>query len=125
MAWNFKSDRPIYIQIADLIKRDIFSGKYAPGDRIPGVRDLAMMASVNPNTIPHAMNLLEEEGLLVTPSTAGRFVTSDAEVLGRLRESFAEGFCIELVLALRAIGLDDRQISVAVGRALEQFAEKQ
>ena len=119
MAWTFKNGRPIYLQIADIIKRDIFVGKYAAGEKIPGVRELALAAAVNPNTVQHAMNLLEEEGLLVTPSTAGRFVTEDAETLARLRDAFAESECREFVSGLDSIGLDREQILLVVSRVLE------
>ena len=118
MAWTFKSGQPIYLQIADIIKRDIFVGKYSAGDKLPGVRELAMLAAVNPNTIQHAMNLLEEEGILVTPSTAGRFVTDDAETLARLRDVFAEEQCREFVSGLRSVGLDPSQILLTVERVI-------
>ena len=118
MAWTFKSGQPIYLQIADIIKRDIFVGKYSAGDKLPGVRELAMLAAVNPNTIQHAMNLLEEEGILVTPSTAGRFVTDDAETLVRLRDAFAEEQCREFISGLRSVGLDPSQILLTVERVI-------
>ena len=110
MSWNFRGDTPIYIQIADFIKRDIFAGKYAPGDRIPGVREIAMSAAVNPNTVQHAMNMLEDEGLLVTQSTAGRFVTADPTVVASLRVAFAESICNEMLTKLSGIGLDGDQV---------------
>ena len=123
MAWTFKNGRPIYLQIADIIKRDIFVGKYAAGDKIPGVRELALVAAVNPNTIQHAMNLLEEEGILVTPSTAGRFVTDDAETLARLRDAFAESECREFVSGLDSIGLDREQILSIVKRVISSSGD--
>lgn len=120
MAWTFKNDRPIYFQIADVIKRDIFAGKYAPGDKLPGVRDIAMTAAVNPNTVQHAMNMLEEEGLFSTSGTAGRFVTDDPETLARLRNEFAEAECRRAIAELEAIGLDRDAIMSTVERVLSE-----
>ena len=51
MSWNLDAAAPIYQQIKDKIKNDIISGKYLPGQKLPGVRDLATEASVNPNTM--------------------------------------------------------------------------
>ena len=51
MAWNLDSDRPIYAQLLERIQLQIVSGIYAPGDKLPSVRDLAAEASVNPNTM--------------------------------------------------------------------------
>ena len=50
MSWNLDAAAPIYQQIKDKIKNDIISGKYLPGQNLPGVRDLATESSVNPNT---------------------------------------------------------------------------
>ena len=51
MPWNLNSDRPIFIQLIEKIQIDIISGRYAPGDKLPSVRELAQKASVNPNTM--------------------------------------------------------------------------
>ena len=51
MPWNLDSDRPIYLQLMERIQHDIISGTYKPGDKLPSVRELAMEASVNPNTM--------------------------------------------------------------------------
>ena len=59
MAWNLDSDRPIYAQILERIQRQIVSGEYAPGTKIPSVRELAAQAGVNPNTMQKALSELE------------------------------------------------------------------
>ena len=51
MPWYLDSDRPIYLQLMERIQHDIISGTYKPGDKLPSVRELAMEASVNPNTM--------------------------------------------------------------------------
>ena len=53
MAWELDSDRPIYAQIVERLKLEIVSGLYAPGARLPSVRELAAAAGVNPNTMQH------------------------------------------------------------------------
>ena len=62
MAWNLDSDRPIYAQLLERIQLQIVSGIYAPGDKLPSVRDLAAEASVNPNTMQKAFAELERSG---------------------------------------------------------------
>lgn len=51
MPWELDNDRPIYLQLMERIQQDIVSGIYKPGDRLPSVRDLAVEAAVNPNTM--------------------------------------------------------------------------
>ena len=71
MAWNLDSDRPIYAQLLERIQLQIVSGIYAPGDKLPSVRDLAAEASVNPNTMQKAFAELERSGLIETKRTSG------------------------------------------------------
>ena len=56
-------------------------------EQIPPVRQLAMEAGVNPNTMQRALSALEDEGLLVSRGTVGRFVTSDEAALERARRT--------------------------------------
>ena len=81
MSWHFNGTQAVFIQIADRLRGDIVNGKYLPETQIPSVRQLAFDASVNPNTMQRALSILESEGLLVTKSTSGRFVTEDVSVI--------------------------------------------
>ena len=49
MSWQLTADRPIYLQLIEEIELRIVSGMYTVGEKLPGVRDLAAQASVNPN----------------------------------------------------------------------------
>ena len=90
MKWEFKNGIPIYLQIIDQIKRQIVSGELAPGSRIPAVRDLAKEAGVNPNTMQRALTQLEQEGLLYTQRTSGRFVTQEEEIMKQTRMQLSD-----------------------------------
>jgi len=79
MNWNYREDLPIYPQLVELLKKAIVSGELAPGSRLQSVREMAMDAGVNPNTMQRALADLEQQGLVYTQRTAGRFVTEDAE----------------------------------------------
>jgi GntR family transcriptional regulator len=70
------SDRPVYQQIVDQVKRDIALGKLVKDDRLPTVRDLAAQLVINPNTIAKAFRQLEQEGVIVTRAGAGAFVAN-------------------------------------------------
>ena len=56
------------------IQQDIVSGIYKPGDRLPSVRDLAVEAAVNPNTMQKALSELERSGLVYSQRTSGRLL---------------------------------------------------
>ncbi len=90
MAWSFSAHRPVYFQVAERIKHSILSGEYSTGEQIPSVRQLALDAAVNPNTIQHAFSYLESQGLIEARGTVGRFVTEDVSVIEDCRNSEAE-----------------------------------
>ena len=110
MAWDFNDNAPIYMQIVNGLQREIASGAYAPGTRLPSVRDLALEAGVNPNTMQRALAELERRGLVNAQRTAGRFVTEDEKALTGLRKSMSETIVEEFFRKMRSLGLSDDEI---------------
>ena len=87
MSWTLDNDRPIYLQLMERIQRDIIAGVYQPGDKLPSVRDLALEAAVNPNTMQKALSELERSGLVYSQRTSGRFITEDTEMLTQMKRT--------------------------------------
>jgi GntR family transcriptional regulator len=73
---NNASDRPVYQQIIDQIKRDIALGRLIKNEKLPTVRQLAGQIAINPNTIAKAYRQLERQGIIVTKAGAGAFVAN-------------------------------------------------
>lgn len=92
--WGYSS-RPTfrrlrYNQLAiELLKR-IFNGYYKLGARLPSTRELAKQASVNPNTMQRALQVLQDEKILIKQSTTGRYVTIDIQYLIKIRNDILE-----------------------------------
>ena len=116
MAWEFKNGIPIYLQIMEGIKTRIAGGLLPPGRKLPSVRDLAAQAGVNPNTMQRAMTQLEQEGLLYTQRTSGRFVTEDEAKMKELRSSLSERYVEELFTQLSQLGMTREEIISEVSR---------
>jgi GntR family transcriptional regulator len=70
------SDRPVYQQIIDQVKRDIALGRIIKNEKLPTVRQLASQIAINPNTIAKAYRQLEQQGIIVTKAGAGAFVAN-------------------------------------------------
>ena len=104
MAWTFGSSLPLYIQIADRIRANIVCGVYAKQEKLPAVRELALEASVNPNTMQRAFTCLENEGLVITAGTMGRFVTDDDRVIREARENMASMFVGDFLDKITRLG---------------------
>ena len=124
MKWEFKSGIPIYLQIISLLKMKLAAGELPPGSQVQPVRELAMEAGVNPNTMQRALTQLEQEGLLYTQRTSGRFVTEDKEVLKEMRRSLSEQYVKDLFEALSKIGMNRDEIIEAVS-SFESTDEKE
>lgn len=86
---QFDTSVPIWLQLVDEFTRRIVVGRWAAGDRVPGVRDLAGELRVNPNTVQRALAELDRNGLVRSERTTGRYVTDDADVIDGARFALA------------------------------------
>src|SRR5215510_2601883 len=71
---NFKSGKPVYLQIVDQIKAAAASGALQPGEALPYIRPLAEELRVNRNTIAKAYSELESLGVIETQPGKGCFL---------------------------------------------------
>ena len=119
MAWKIDDSRPIYIQLMEIIQTDIISGKYQIGDKLPSVRDLAIQASVNPNTMQKALAELEQMELVYSQRTSGRFITLDKTKIQQLRRKLAITFTEEYATKMKQVGFDDVELLSFVTKKLK------
>src|SRR5919108_4861082 len=94
-------DLPLGAQLAWRLRVLIASGELGPGDRLPGVRELASGTGVNVNTARAVYRRLEEDGLIVSRHGLGTFVADDAAVYPNL-----ELLAAEATESARAGGVD-------------------
>lgn len=120
MSWKLDTDRPIFIQLAEIIKTDILSGRLKPGDKINTVRDLAQEAAVNPNTMQRAMTELERLGLVYTERTSGRFVTKDEKLIMSLKKEQADIVIQEFIEKMKQIGYQNSEVLDALKENLSK-----
>ena len=109
MPWKLDSSRPIYLQLMERIQHDIISGVYRPGDKIPSVRDLALEASVNPNTMQKALSELERSGLVYSQRTSGRFITEDEKMLKKMKMDLAAEHIQQFFEQMHHLGFIDEE----------------
>ena len=110
MKWEFSNDAPIYAQLILQIKVGIVSGTFSPGERLPSVRDLAMEAGVNPDTMQRALTELERDGLVYSQRTAGRFVTEDQSMIDTAKRGLAERHIQDFLAAMGQLGYKREEI---------------
>ena len=105
MEYIFDNERPIYIQLVEKLRIQIVSGELKQGDRIPSVRELALTARVNPNTMQKALAELETEGLVYTERTNGKFVTDNEELIAKVKRELAEEKVKKYLQDMKSIGI--------------------
>lgn len=116
MPWNLNSDRPIFMQIIEIMQFDIVSGKYGPGDKLPSVRDLALEAAVNPNTMQKALSELERSGLVYSQRTSGRFITEDTAMIEELKARLAREKIKEFLDGMEKLGFEKEEAVTLISK---------
>lgn len=75
---DFKTNKPIYLQIVDFCFQKILTQEWAEEERIPSVRELGVLLQVNPNTAMRAFEYMQSEGVIYSKRGMGYFVAKDA-----------------------------------------------
>ena len=118
--WEFTNDRPIYLQLVEQINLRVINGTYKPGDKVPSVREIAMEAGVNPNTVQRAFLELERSGILSTQRTLGRFVTDNTNDIDKNRDELAKEQVAIFVGKLKELGLSNEDVIKLVQSYLKE-----
>ena len=118
MACVFDNNVPLYLQVIDIIKKKIISGDYQPGDQLESVRYLAGEFEINPNTIQRALSELENQGLLFSQRTRGRYVTEDTNLIKEERFKMSQVLIEESIKALYDLGFTNEDILDAYKKVL-------
>lgn len=120
MPWELDNDRPIYLQLMERIQMDIIAGNYKAGDKLPSVRDLALDASVNPNTMQKALSELERSGLVFSQRTSGRFITEDEDMLRKMKTEIAGEHIREFFTKMKQLGFQEEEILSLLQEAIRR-----
>ena len=98
---------PLYRQLKDILKEDIESGVWKPGDRIPSENELRQQYDVSRNTVIKALEELVQEGLLRREQGRGTFVSSP-----KISHSLTGFYSFSNVL--KAHGLEPRDVILSL-----------
>jgi GntR family transcriptional regulator len=108
---EFSQPKGIYQQIADQMRDRILKGEWAPGERIPSIRELAVDIGVNPNTVTKSYQSLTEQEIIQNQRGLGYFVAEQAKerILDDLRKEFVREELPRLFRTMQLLdfGIDD------------------
>jgi len=99
MENTFNSNKPIYIQVRELIEDQIINKQLSEGDQAPSTNQLVNYYKINHATVSKGTNQLVEEEILYKKRGLGLFVAKGArkKLLKKRRQSFIEDHIVPLV----------------------------
>ncbi|MBU3090507.1 GntR family transcriptional regulator [Clostridium sp. CM028] len=116
MNLEFNDKMPIYLQIMDLIKMDIVTGKLKSKDKLPSVREMAMNLNVNPNTLQRSYQELERLGIVYTQRGTGTFVEENENMVDNLKNEMAKEVIDSFILRMKSLGFTTNEIIKSVSK---------
>ncbi len=117
---DYQDSRPIYEQIVENFKLQIFKGVLQPGDQMPSVRSLAVELSTNPNTIQKAYTELERQGFIYTVKGRGNFVKGDDLLMKNKKEELVREI-VELFREAHEIGLSLDELVCEIQKSIKDI----
>ncbi len=123
MAELFHSSKPIYEQIAEMIKKRIIRGELTAGDKLPSVREMAIEVNVNPNTVQRTYRELETMDIVESKRGQGTFVTEDTEVIASIREEMKKEILMNFTKQMFEMGYTKEEIKQGLTEYLNRKGE--
>jgi len=107
MRLDARSQKPIFLQLAEMIEDNILNGVYPEETQIPSTTEVALALKINPATINRGVNLLVEQGIVHKKRGLGMFVSIGArqKILTHRRKAFHTDFLQPLLEEAQSIGL--------------------
>jgi len=116
---EFRDKQSIYLQIAEYVCDQILLGKWALGEKIISIRELAIMIEVNPNTVQRAYDFLQQRDIITNKRGIGYFTEEDAleRIVSFRREQFVQNELPFLFRNLYLLKMDFKEVK----QLYEQF----
>lgn len=112
----FNPDKPIYLQMAERLCDEILAGTYKDDDRVPSVREYAVMLEVNANTAVKAYDALARDNVIYNRRGLGYFVAPGAR--GRILTARRREF---MGATLPAVFRDMRLLGIGIADVVEAW----
>jgi DNA-binding transcriptional regulator YhcF (GntR family) len=104
MNWIPDKSRPICPQICEAICVAVANGEFAAGDRLLSVREVALLAGVNPNTVQKSFEELERRGIIHSVRCSGWYVNENTEAAAHEVRKLCRQKTAEYLAAMSQLG---------------------
>ena len=112
MQFNFESDTPIYMQVAEQIKDAILSGAFLEETQVPSTTEISVTYKINPATVLKGMTLLTDAGILYKKRGVGMFVKKGAAgtILKQRKNAFYNSYIVRLLEEAKKLSISQQDI---------------
>ena len=117
--FQFNNKEPIYLQIVELVKKNIAIGDLSPGYKLPSVREMSKDLGVNPNTLQRAYGELERLGITYTRRGMGSFISEGDNSMKDLKFDMGKDLAKKFINDMASIGIDKEE-AIKILRSLEE-----
>jgi GntR family transcriptional regulator len=115
---DFRSDEPIYLQIARQVEELVGNGELNVGDQLPTVREMAAELSINFNTVARAYRLLDESRIISTQRGRGTYIWEKPSDEARhvLKEAALENLLQAMIVEIEKRGYSYEEVKEVLQR---------
>jgi len=122
---NFKSGKPVYLQIADQIRHAAASGALRNGESLPSIRPLAEELRINRNTVAKAYSELESQGVIETLPGKGCFLKAVQSPFTKpARQKLLVKELDQAIVAAHHLQIDDADVIALMKERMKHFARR-
>lgn len=114
-----EGDRPIFLQIAEMIENDIVEGQLAADEQVPSTNEFAAAHRINPATAAKGINRLVDDGILYKKRGIGMFVAVGARdtLLAKRKARFVVNYLEPMLAEARKLGISPGEVTAMITRA--------
>ena len=112
-------EKSIYIQIKEMIERDILRNILLEEERVPSTNELAKLYAINPATAAKGVNILVDEGILYKKRGIGMFVATGAkkQIMEKRKKNFYDDYVKSLMAEARSLGITRQELIAMIQEA--------
>ncbi len=107
---KLNKNEPVYLQMIKHAKKQILSGEWANGERLPSRRETAATLCINPNTVQKAYKLMEEEGFVITDGNQGSIIVINEGRLQDFKKELTADRLATVLKELKDLNLSFKQV---------------
>lgn len=122
MNIDFDSEKPIFLQIADIIVGAILSGAFEEESQIPSITELSVNYKINPATALKGINILVDQGIVYKKRGVGMFVATGAvdKLREKRKDEFFDTYIASLIAEAKRLKITEVEIKSMIERGFKQ-----